>query len=275
MRLKNIVFAIACLDAVLIAAGPAIGYADAVCFMQTAHSATTAYDWYCMPRTDGQQPVNNPEMAFMEDYDAVSTGDPDEKVIYLTFDAGYENGYTPQILDTLKAHHAPAAFFVVGHYITSSPDLVLRMAEEGHLVCNHSTRHKDMAAMTDFEAFKKEIGDIEEMYRTLTGNDMPKYFRPPAGRFSELCLQYAQQLGYTTVFWSMAYKDWEINAQPSPEAAFKTIISRTHPGAIILLHAVSKTNAQILGDVITEWENMGYTLKSLDDLPGVGDGPVY
>jgi peptidoglycan-N-acetylmuramic acid deacetylase len=172
----------------------------------------------------------------------------------------------PKILDTLKAHGVPAAFFLVEHYIKTNPELVNRMVTEGHLVCNHSANHKDMASMADMEAFKKELTDIENTFYETTGKVMPKYFRPPEGKFSERSLKYAQQLGYTTVFWSFAYKDWYVNDQPGTEEAFKTIISRTHPGEIALLHATSKTNAEVLDRVLTEWENMGYTFKSLNYL---------
>lgn len=264
---KHLVFIVACLDIVLIVLTLSFGYATSVCFVQTAtHTKTTAYGWYYKPRTDGQQPEKNTETEFIYNYDAYSVGDPDEKVIYLTFDAGYENGYTEEILDMLKEHDVPAAFFLVEHYVDSCPQLIRRMVEEGHLVCNHSTSHKDMAAMTDFETFKSELTNNEDTFYKITGEQMPKYFRPPSGRFSELCLQYAKELGYTTVFWSFAYADWYVDDQPSHDFAFSTIISRTHPGAIVLLHSTSKTNAEILGDVITEWQSMGYTLKSLDYL---------
>ncbi len=268
MKFKGIaVFIVACLDVVLVALSVGLGFSSEVCFNHVAHSETSIYNWYCMPRTDGAQPQDCPEFAFIDEFDAYWVGDPDEKVIYLTFDAGYENGYTPQILDALKKHDAPAAFFLVGHYMKTAPDLVKRMTEEGHLVCSHSMNHKDMAAMTDFAQFTKEMKDLEKLYNETTGKPLANYFRPPEGKFSELCLKYAQQLGYKTFFWSIAYKDWYVDAQPAEQDAINTIISRTHPGAVVLLHATSATNAAILDRLITQWESMGYRLESLDKYP--------
>lgn len=233
---------------------------------QAARTEGSVYSWYYMPRTDGAQPATEAAFEFVYDYGAYSAGSPEKKIIYLTFDAGYENGYTPKILDTLKSHGVTAAFFVVEHYIKTNPDLVKRMVSEGHLVCNHSTHHKDMAIMQDIETFKEELAGIEDTFYEATGKRMPKYFRPPEGKFSERSLKYAQQLGYTTVFWSFAYKDWYVNDQPDTESAFETIISRTHPGEVALLHATSKTNAEVLDRVLTEWKKMGYELKSLNYL---------
>ncbi len=262
-----IIFAVACLDVILIALAAVFDFDSKVCFYQTAHSESSEYNWYFAPRSDGLQPKDCPEFSFIKGYDCYWIGDPDEKVIYLTFDAGYENGFTPQILDALKKHNAPAAFFVVGHYIKSAPELIGRMADEGHLVCSHSMNHKNMAAMADFSAFKSEMEDLESVYTELTGQKMPKYYRPPEGKFSERCLKYAQQLGYKTFFWSFAYCDWYVDDQPSEEEAIKMITTRTHPGAVVLLHATSQTNAKVLDRVLTQWENMGYKLKSLNEFP--------
>lgn len=264
---KQIVFIIACMDIILIVLSMTMGFSTEVCFYQTAaHTLNTQYGWYYMPRTDGQQPNENKEFSFVKNYDVLSLGNPDEKVIYITFDAGYENGNAPSILDTLKAHNATAAFFLVGHYIKNNPEIVQRMVDEGHLVCSHSMNHKNMAAMADFDQFKKELTDLEDLFFEQTGQKLAMYFRPPEGNFSEQLLQYAEQCGYTTVFWSFAYKDWYNDNQPSVENAFNTIISRTHPGEIALLHLTSKTNAQVLDSVLTEWEKMGYRFGSLDDL---------
>ncbi len=265
------VFIVACLDIVLVAAALSHGFADTACFAsrkaghQTAHAEDTAYGWYVKVRTDGRQPDMPPEFGFIKNCSAHWIGDPDDKVIYLTFDAGYENGYTPQILNTLKKHDVPAAFFLVAHYITSAPDLVNRMVSEGHLVCNHSMRHKDMATMTNLAAFQAELEDIEAVFYDVTRKKMPKYFRPPEGRFSEMCLDYAQQLGYETFFWSFAYKDWYNDDQPSEKTALDTMILRTHPGMIALLHSTSATNAKVLDEAITQWKAMGYCFDSLDN----------
>lgn len=264
---KHIVYIVACLDVILIVLSATLGFSSEVCFYQAAsHTFVTQYGWYYMPRTDGQQPNENVEFGFVNNYDVLCLGSPDEKVIYITFDAGYENGNAISILDTLKAHDATAAFFLVGHYIASNADIVQRMVDEGHLVCSHSMNHKNMAAMTDFDQFSKELTDLEALFYEQTGQKLAKFFRPPEGNFSEQLLQYAEQCGYTTVFWSFAYKDWYNDNQPSVEDAFKTIISRTHPGEIALLHLTSKTNAEVLDSVLTEWERMGYRFGSLNEL---------
>lgn len=227
---------------------------------------TIEYNWYFNPRNDGKQPSPIKEASFFKKYNAYYVGNPNEKVLYLTFDAGYESGNTEKILDALKKHNAPATFFVVDHYLKSNPEMVKRMTDEGHLVGNHSKSHPSMASITDFDKFKEEIVTVENRYKEITGKDMPKYFRPPMGKFSEKSLEYTQKLGYDTVFWSFAYVDWYEDKQPSHEEAKKKIFTRTHPGAILLLHPNSKTNADILDDVLTHWEQEGYTIKSLDYL---------
>ena len=194
-------------------------------------------------------------------------GDVSQKVIYLTFDCGYENGYTGQILDVLAKHQAPAAFFVVGHMVESAPDLVRRMAEEGHIVGNHTYHHPDMSAISDQAAFQKELEDLEALYYETTGREMSKFYRPPQGKYSEENLQQAQALGYQTIFWSLAYVDWYADDQPTAEEAYSKLLPRIHDGAIVLLHSTSATNAAILDDLLTKWEEMGYTFASLEELP--------
>ncbi|MBU3195510.1 delta-lactam-biosynthetic de-N-acetylase [Clostridium algidicarnis] len=229
---------------------------------------TNELNWYFNPRSDGLTPEPSKEGAhLLKKYDAYYVGDTTEKVIYLTFDEGYENGYTNEILDILKKHNVKAAFFVVKPYIESNPDIIKRMVEEGHLVCNHTCSHPSMALIKDKNKFNKELLDLEISFENLTGKKMAKYFRPPMGKYSELSLNYTKELNYKTIFWSFAYNDWDIKKQPTKEKALETILKRSHSGAIILLHAVSKTNADILDEVITKWESEGYTLKSLDDLP--------
>lgn len=229
-------------------------------------STTKEYSWYFNPRKDGKQPTPIKEASFFKKYNAYYVGNPDKKVLYLTFDAGYESGNTEKILDTLKKHNVPAAFFVVDHYLKTNPDIIKRMEKEGHIVCNHSKKHPSMATITNFKDFKSEITSVEETYKDITGKDMPKFFRPPMGKFSELSLKYTQDLGYSTIFWSFAYVDWYENKQPSHTEAKEKIFSRTHPGAIILLHPNSKTNADILDDVIIHWKEEGYELKDLNHL---------
>ncbi|WP_102400044.1 delta-lactam-biosynthetic de-N-acetylase [Haloimpatiens massiliensis] len=225
-------------------------------------------NWYFLPRKDEIPPRCIEEGApIIQKYDAYYLGDTSQKVIYLTFDEGYENGYSAKILDVLKKCNVKAAFFVTTPYINSNKELIKRMVKEGHLVCNHSTTHPSMASIKDEEKFKKEFFECEKAFKDLTGKDMPKYFRPPMGKFSELSLKRTKDLGYKTIFWSFAYRDWEPASQPSHELAKKTIVERVHPGAVYLLHAVSKTNTEVLGDVIEDLKAKGYTFKSLDELP--------
>lgn len=228
--------------------------------------STQEYSWYFNPRNDQKQPEPIKEANFFDKYSSYYVGNPNEKVIYLTFDAGYENGTTESILNTLKKHNAKAHFFVVESYIKNNPELVKRMEKEGHLVCNHSKTHPSMASINDFEKFKEEILSVEKTYKEVTGKEMPKYFRPPMGKFSEQSLKYTQDLGYSSVFWSFAYVDWYNDKQPTHEFAKDKIYTRTHPGAVVLLHPNSKTNTEILDEVITHWENEGYKLETLDYL---------
>ena len=228
--------------------------------------STQEYSWYFNPREDGKQPTAIQEANFFNKYDSYYVGDPNEKVIYLTFDSGYENGYTNTLLDVLKKHNAKAHFFVVETYIKANPDIIKRMEKEGHLVCNHSKSHPSMASIHDFEKFKSEITSVEEAYKEVTNKEMPKYFRPPMGKFSEESLKYTKDLEYSSIFWSFAYVDWYNDKQPTHEFAKNKIYSRTHPGAIVLLHSNSKTNSEILDDVLTHWEEEGYRLETLDYL---------
>ena len=254
----------ACAMAIFVAIAALIG----VIFAQPGEEVVQvdSYSWYFLPREDGKQPEPTDQAPFYKNYNAYYVGDAEEKVIYLTFDAGYENGYTEKILDILKENEIPAAFFLDGHYLDANQEIVKRMVKEGHLVCNHTAGHKDLSNVS-YEEFEKQLVENEKAFREITGEEMPKYFRPPAGTFSETTLQYADKMGYKTIFWSFAYKDWVEGEQPNPSSAVKKIISRTHPGEIALLHSTSETNAQILEEVIKQWKEMGYTFKSLDELP--------
>jgi peptidoglycan-N-acetylmuramic acid deacetylase len=234
----------------------------------TNNQDTKELNWYFKSIGNGKTPLAPPDTdKYSTNYKLYFIGDTTKKNLYLTFDEGYENGFTAPILDILKKHNIKAAFFVVKPYINSNPDLIKRMVSEGHLVCNHSARHPSMAKIHDFEKFKMELSDVEACYKEVTGDEMPKFFRPPMGKYSELSLKFTKDMGYKTIFWSFAYKDWEINNQPTLDFAKKRILERTHPGAIILLHAVSKTNSQILDSVITEWLKQGYMFKTLNELP--------
>lgn len=222
-------------------------------------------NWGLSFQEEGKLPVANATIQEMEKHNAYYAEDTQEKVLYLTFDCGFENGNTPAILDALKKHKVKAAFFVVGNYLETSPDLVKRMVEEGHIVGNHSYHHPDMSQMGK-EEFTKELGELETLYGQVAGTPMAKYYRPPQGKYSKSSLQLAKDLGYKTVFWSLAYVDWNQDSQPSHEEAFDKLLKRVHPGAIVLLHNTSKTNGEIIDELLTKWEEMGYTFKSLDEL---------
>ena len=222
--------------------------------------------WGLSFRQEGMPPVGNADAAHLSRHDAAYIGNTNEKVLYLTFDAGYENGSTAKILDTLKAHQVPAAFFLVGNYIEKNADLVRRMVSEGHIVGNHTMHHPDMSKLSDKDSFSKELTGLEELFRETTGQEMPKYYRPPQGIYSEENLRMAQELGYRTVFWSLAYVDWNNDAQPTAQQAFGKLLPRTHDGAVVLLHSTSKTNAEILNELLTKWKDMGYRFGTLEEL---------
>jgi peptidoglycan-N-acetylmuramic acid deacetylase len=201
----------------------------------------------------------------LEKYDAFYKGDPEKKVIYLTFDNGYENGYTEKFLDVLKKEKVPAAFFVTGHYLESQPDLVKRMAKEGHIIGNHSYYHPDLTKVDD-ERVKRELEKVRAKTEEITGNKNMVYLRPPRGIISERTLKLAKEEGYTHVMWSLAFVDWKVNEQRGWEYAYDNIMRQIHPGAVILLHTVSKDNAEALEKAIQDLKEKGYKFKSLDDL---------
>lgn len=231
-----------------------------------ASSALSTGSWGLSFRQEGAPPIGNAGKDQLRQYQAAYIGNTNEKVLYLTFDAGYENGCTAKILDTLKEKQVPAAFFLVGNYIRQSPDLVRRMVAEGHTVGNHTMHHYDMSRLSDKAAFSKELTDLEALYKETVGQELPKFYRPPQGIYSEENLKMAQELGYKTLFWSLAYVDWNNDAQPTREAAFAKLLPRTHNGAVVLLHSTSKTNAEILGELIDKWKAMGYRFGTLEEL---------
>ena len=244
----------------------AVVIALAVSVSVFASSALSTGSWGLSFRQEGAPPIGNAGKDQLRQYQAAYIGNTNEKVLYLTFDAGYENGCTAKILDTLKEKQVPAAFFLVGNYIRQSPDLVRRMVAEGHTVGNHTMHHYDMSKLQDKAAFSRELTDLEALYRQVTGQDMEKYYRPPQGIYSEENLKMAKELGYKTLFWSLAYVDWNNDAQPTREAAFAKLLPRTHNGAVVLLHSTSKTNAEILGELIDKWKAMGYRFGTLEEL---------
>jgi len=246
------------LAAILVAVGVGLG----VFFYRTIPTLS----WGLSFRQEGAPPVGNASEAALKQYDAWYLGDTGKMEICLTFDAGYENGCTEKILDVLKKHQVSAAFFLVGNYIEKNADLVRRMGEEGHIVANHTMHHYDMSKLSDKTAFAKELTDLENLYKETTGKDMPKYYRPPQGIYSEENLRMAQELGYKTVFWSLAYVDWNNDAQPTAQEAFSKLLPRTHDGAVVLLHSTSKTNAEVLDQLLTKWKEMGYRFGTMEEL---------
>lgn len=205
--------------------------------------------------------------ALLDKYSGYYVGDTSSKVIYMTFDEGYENGYTNQILDILKSNNVRAAFFVTKPYITQNKDLIKRMVNEGHVVGNHTSKHPSMPSKTgDVNAFNLELTDTEKAFREVTGVEMPKYFRPPMGEFSEKSLYMTQRLGYRSIFWSFAHKDWEVNNQPPVDETINRVMTRSHNGEIMLLHAVSKSNTLALDSIIKELKSIGYRFGDLREL---------
>lgn len=227
--------------------------------------------WYFKKNSEHKQPSLDENLSFISKYscyyvDKNHADENEDKVIYLTFDAGYENGNVERILDILKEKDVKAAFFVLEHLIKANTDLVKRMADEGHMVCNHTMSHKNMAKVTDRAIFEKELNGLCSLYREKIGKEMPKFYRPPEGRLSEENLKILEEMGYKTVLWSFAYADWDNNKQVPPKIAKEKLINGTHNGEILLLHPTSKTNADILGELIDVWRGMGYRFGTLDEL---------
>lgn len=236
----------------------------AVNSLDAAEAAAGITDWGLSFQSEGAPPVANASQEYLRNFDALYVGDANKKEIYITFDAGFENGNTERILDALKKHGVKATFFLVGNYFETQPELVKRMAEEGHTIGNHTYSHPDMSKIGDIQSFQTELQKNEALYRDILGSEMPKLYRPPQGKFCEENLKMAQQLGYSTVFWSLAYVDWYTDDQPTPEQAFSKLLPRIHPGAVVLLHSTSSTNAEILDELLTKWEETGYSFGDLE-----------
>ncbi len=230
-----------------------------------------SYAWYCVRNHEHKQPRLDANVSFIENYNAYYVDkahgdDCAEKVVYLTFDAGYENGNIEKILDAMKRQQVMGAFFVLSNLVIKNPDLIHRMDEDGHLICNHTSRHRDMSKCETKEEFEAELLKLEALYYQCVGKQMPKFFRPPEGKFSEQTLRFADELGYKTVFWSFAYEDWDNGNQMSEEKAKEKILSNIHNGAILLLHPTSDTNAAILEDIIITLKAQGYSFGTLEEL---------
>ncbi len=238
--------------------------------VQPIDASNGVYHWYCKKTTDHSPPPLPSEFSIIHQYDASylnqqasANGD---KVIYLTCDAGYGNENVKKILDTLQKHDAKGAFFVLAHFICANGDLISQMIQDGHLVCNHTARHKNMSKVTDFSQFQKELQALEDIYFEKTGQRLAKFYRPPEGTFSKDNLEFAQNMGYHTVFWSFAYADWDNQKQPNPQASLQKLVDHLHPGEILLLHPTSSTNATILDSFLTKAKEMGYRFGTLDEL---------
>ena len=221
-------------------------------------------DWGLSYGESGAQPVGNASAEDLAWYDAYFIGDDSEKVLYLTFDCGYENGNTEPILDALKKHDAKGTFFVVGHFLETAPEMVQRMVDEGHAVGNHL----DMPTISEMEKFQEEMDGVADKFEEITGTKLSPYYRPPQGKCNENNLKMAQELGYCTIFWSLAHVDWNQDSQPGYDESIQKLTSRVHPGAIVLLHNTSKTNGEILDELLTKWEEMGYSFQPLSELTG-------
>ncbi|WP_081756827.1 delta-lactam-biosynthetic de-N-acetylase [Gorillibacterium massiliense] len=240
-----------------------------------AHAAADAGDrpyHFGFKRSHDRLPASIDDEGFkdlLQKNDGVFLGDTANKNLYLTFDNGYENGFTPRILDILKEKKVPAAFFVTGHYLKDQPELIRRMAKEGHVIGNHSWSHPDITQISDAR-LKEELAKVKQETARLIGSDRMHFLRPPRGIFDARSLAIAKAEGYTSVFWSVAYKDWDTNAQRGAAYAYERVISQLHPGAIILLHSVSRDNTEALGSIIDRARKEGFVFKSLEELPGRG-----
>ncbi|MCL2573246.1 MAG: delta-lactam-biosynthetic de-N-acetylase [Defluviitaleaceae bacterium] len=224
--------------------------------------------WYFTRPAEAHQTPGAQDKIDIEQYGAYYLGDTSQKELYLTFDEGYENGYTEVILDVLAEKNVPAAFFVTKSYIRENPELVERMITEGHVVGNHTVKHKSSPSLSESEMIT-ELTSVAEYFKETTGKDMPPFFRPPMGEYSERVLAITQDEGYYTIFWSFAYQDWIQDKQPGAATAHKKVMEGLHNGAILLLHAVSSSNAEAMADIIDSAKELGYEFKSLYELPNI------
>lgn len=224
------------------------------------------YSWGFKKSTNGQPVDVGGELeSVLKKHDSLYKGKADKKVIYLTFDNGFENGYTESILDTLKQENVPATFFLTGHYVKSATDLVKRMVDDGHIIGNHSYGHPNMARLSE-EEMVKEWKDFDNVLKEYTGVERTHYARPPEGIFSEKVLEVGNKHGYRHIFWSIAFVDWDRNSTKSGDYTYNELMKQLHPGAVILLHTVAKHNAEGLPKFIQEAKKQGYTFDSLDNL---------
>ena len=221
-------------------------------------------EWGIKRSDNHEQPdLGSKNKQLIDENEDIAIGNNENKYVYLTFDEGYEAGYTSSILDTLQANDVKAAFFITGHYLNTQSELVKRMIDEGHIVGNHTVNHPSMPSLSE-DKLKEEIMTLHTAVYEKFNYEM-KYLRPPKGEFSQSTLYITKSLGYTTVMWSFAYDDWDENKQGREEYAKEKILKNIHNGTVILLHANSKDNSNILDEVIKEIKNMGYEFKTLDE----------
>lgn len=226
------------------------------------------FEWGLKKNKNAPPDINPGSGEILSEYGAYYLGDANSKDIFLTFDEGYENGYTAKILDVLKAHQVPACFFVTGPYLENETELIKRMVDEGHEVGNHTVNHPSLPSVKNTAELENEMLDLERQFFSLTGKTM-RFMRPPKGEYSEKTLAAAKSLGYKTVLWSLAYEDWDVNKQKGRDYVYNSVMDNIHGGAIILMHAVSKDNADTLDRIITDIKANGYVFKSLNELPDV------
>lgn len=232
-----------------------------------AESPDTPFHFGFKKSKNGQLPSIDQEgfKPILERHGAIFLGDTSKKQIYLTFDNGYENGYTVKILDVLKEKKVPAVFFVTGHYVKDQPELLKRMVSEGHIIGNHSWSHPDVTTISN-EQMKVELDKVKQEVAKVTGQNEMQFLRTPRGIFSERTVSFSKGLGYTNVFWSIAYKDWDTKQQKGAQYAYDQVMKQLHPGAVILLHSVSKDNTEALDRIIDDARKQGYEFKGLDQL---------
>src|SRR5690625_3140752 len=236
-----------------------------LCFITSTGVLAESYGWGYKKNTNQKRPDIGQYQEIIEKYDAYYADESGEKVIYLTFDNGYEQGHTENILNVLQQEKVPATFFVTGHYVEEEPELIKRMVDDGHIIGNHSYHHPDFTK-TSQEEIKEELATLEQAVAEVSDQKELQYLRPPRGTFNEDTLAWTNDLGYIHVFWSLAFKDWVTDEQKGWQYAYDQIMDQIHPGAIVLLHTVSSDNAEALERVISDLKDQGYTFKSLDDL---------
>lgn len=227
--------------------------------------ADNSINWFIKQNGDHNQPSLMGGGTTYPEYGVKGIGNKDDKIIYLTFDAGYGNGNVTKILDVLMKHDVKGAFFILSGLIKYSPEIVKRIADEGHIVCNHTSSHKNIANMSK-EELQRDLTILEDYYKETTGKELSKYFRPPEGSFSVESLKNLHSLGYKTVFWSFAYADWDNGKQPDPKKSLDKILANVHNGMVMLLHPNSATNTEILDELIVTLIEQGYTFETLDHL---------